>query len=292
MAPSASSTPLTATASAALPRAAATADSYPDRTVSSAATDPSRPLTWSVAASSAPGAVLAVEPDLEGLAPGRERGALTLGGGDLLAGLGQPRLDVGQEGGSALVLGVEPLLAGVEPGDARLERGEVVLGTLGPGERLGARLGEPPDLLLGGGGPAAQAVDLAVQARDTLATVGGGTVQPRDAALLLGELLLGGLPVGQRCLERRPVAGDLGQDLLLLLADACGLGLELGRVAPLGHLRLGGRVADALGREARRCRAGARAARRGRTRSPGPGPGPGGPRAGPPRGRPRSRACR
>ena len=42
------------------------------------------------------GAVLAVEPELEGLLAGAERAALPLGGGELLAGLGQPVLDVGR----------------------------------------------------------------------------------------------------------------------------------------------------------------------------------------------------
>ena len=54
MADTAASGSVTATASAAEPRAAAIAVSYPLRTDSSAATEPSRPDTWSVAASSAP----------------------------------------------------------------------------------------------------------------------------------------------------------------------------------------------------------------------------------------------
>ena len=53
---------------------------------------------------------------------------------------------------------------------------------------LGARLGEPADLLLGGRGAAAQAVDLAVQAGQSLAAVGGGALQAGDPALLLGVL--------------------------------------------------------------------------------------------------------
>ena len=70
----------------------------------------------------------------------------------------------------------------------------------------GAGLGEPADLLLGGGGPAAQPVDLAVQPGQALAAVGGGALQPGDPALLLGVGLLGRLPGADRAVERRAVA--------------------------------------------------------------------------------------
>ena len=76
-----------------------------------------------------------------------------------------------------------------------------MLGLLGPGDGVGAGLGEPADLLLGGGGPAAQPVDLAVQAGQALAPVGGRALQPGDPALLLGEGLLGGLARGHGPVE-------------------------------------------------------------------------------------------
>ena len=78
------------------------------------------------------GAVLAVEAELEGVLAGGERAAVALGALRLLAGLGQPLLEVVELGGGRLVLGVEPLLAGVEPGDPGLEGGEVAAG---PGRR-------------------------------------------------------------------------------------------------------------------------------------------------------------
>ena len=78
-------------------------------------------------------AVLAVQAELERLLAGAERAALPLGGGELLAALGQPVLDVGQQRAGCLVLGVEALLARVEAGDPGLQRGEVVLGALGAG---------------------------------------------------------------------------------------------------------------------------------------------------------------
>ncbi len=80
--------------------------------------------------------VLAVQPDLQGLLAGGEAGALTLGGLRLLAGLGEPVLEVRQRGRGALVLRVEPLLAGVQPGDPGLQGGEVALRPVGPGRRV------------------------------------------------------------------------------------------------------------------------------------------------------------
>ena len=104
--------------------------------MSSAATEPSRPGDRVAGGEQRAGAVLAVQPDLEGLLAGGEAGALALGGLRLLAGLGQPVLEVAEGGGGALVLGVEPLLAGVEPGDPGLERGEVALRAVGAGRGL------------------------------------------------------------------------------------------------------------------------------------------------------------
>ena len=60
------------------------------------------------------GAVLAVEPELEGLGAGLEAGAVAVGLRGLLARLGQPLGQVVEHGQRGLVLGVEALLAGVE----------------------------------------------------------------------------------------------------------------------------------------------------------------------------------
>ena len=68
-------------------------------------------------------------------------GALALGLLGLLAGLGEPLVDVVEGGDGGLVLGVEALLAGVEPGDLGLEGGEVALRPLGAGHGLLAGLG-------------------------------------------------------------------------------------------------------------------------------------------------------
>ena len=96
-------------------------------------------------------AVLAVEADLEGVAPGDEPGPVAVGLLGLLAGRGQPLVDVVEGRDRGLVLGVEPLLAGVEPGDLGLERGEVALGAVGARDRLLPGRLQATDLLVGGG---------------------------------------------------------------------------------------------------------------------------------------------
>ena len=78
----------------------------------------------------------------------RERGPVAVGLLGLLAGLGEPLLDVVERGDGGLVLGVEALLAGVEPGDLGLEGGEVALGPLGAGEGVLAGPAEPADLVV------------------------------------------------------------------------------------------------------------------------------------------------
>ena len=136
------------------------------------------------------------------------------------------------------MLGVEALLPGVEPGDAGLQRGEVLLGALGTGDGGGAGLGEATDLLLGGRGPAAQPVDLAVQAGQPLPPVGRSALEAGDEALLLAVRLLGGLPLAQGPVQLGPGGLDLGGDLVLLGAHPGGLRLELVRVAALRDLGL------------------------------------------------------
>ena len=67
------------------------------------------------------GAVLAPQPDLEGLRSGIQRGTLPLA--ILVRGLhlGQPVVQVAQQGDGSVVLGVQAPLARIEAGDARLE---------------------------------------------------------------------------------------------------------------------------------------------------------------------------
>ena len=88
-----------------------------------------------MAASSAPAPSLRFRPELERLLAGAERSCARARRRELLAGLGQPVLDVGEQRAGCLVLGVEALLAGVEAGDPGLQRGEVVLGPLGAARR-------------------------------------------------------------------------------------------------------------------------------------------------------------
>ena len=198
------------------------------------------------------GAVLAVEPELEGVAAGQQRGAVALGLLLLLAQLDQALLEVVEDRAGGLVLGVEPLLAGVEAGDPGLEGGEVALGTVGPGLRLLARVAEPADLLVGRARPRAQRVDLAVQPGQALAAVGGGPDQGGDPPLLLGRGVLGGPPRHDGLLERGAVLVDLGRDRLLLLAHPRRLGLELvGVAAGVDDLLDRAGVADPLGGQRR-----------------------------------------
>ena len=177
------------------------------------------------------GAVLAGQAELEGVLAGGERGPVAVGALGLLAGLGQPVLEVGERRGGGLVLRVETLLAGVEPGDPGLQGGEVVLRAGGPGERLLAGLLEAADLVGGRGGARAGGVDLAVQPGQPLAPVGGGALEPGDPALLLGRGVLGLVPGCDRLVERGAAAADLVDDPLLLRPQLGGLDLELLGVA-------------------------------------------------------------
>ena len=97
---------------------------------------PSSPDTSSLAASSAPAPSLRDRPSSRALLAGDQGGPLALGRLRLLAQLGQPGVDVREQGGSALVLGVEASLARVEAGDPGLERGELALCPLGSRARL------------------------------------------------------------------------------------------------------------------------------------------------------------
>ena len=195
------------------------------------------------------GAVLAVEADLERVAARDEAGALALGLLRVLAGPGELLVDLVEGGHGVLVLGVETLLAGVEPGDPGLERGEVALRPLGAGHGFLAGVGEPLDLGVRRLRAGRQGVDLAGEAREALAPVGGCPLEPRDALVLLGRGLLGRALGDHGGVEVRALLLDLLGDLGLLAAHALGLGLEVvGVAAGVDRVALGGtcRVADPL----------------------------------------------
>ena len=141
------------------------------------------------------GAVLAVEAELERVAPRDQPGAVAVGLLGLLAGRGQLLLDLVEGGHGLLVLGVEALLAGVEAGDLGLEGGEVALRALRAGGGVLAGVGEPLDLRVGGLGTGLERVDLAGEPGQSLAAVGGGALEAGDPPLLLGGRLLGA-PLG------------------------------------------------------------------------------------------------
>ncbi len=197
------------------------------------------------------GAVAAAEAHLEGLLAGGQRRTLAVGALHLVAGLLQPGRGVVEQAGGHLVLGVQALLARVQAGDLGLQGREVALRALGADDGLLPGVAQPADLVVGGGGAGPQGVDLAVQARQPLAAVGGRADQARHATLLLAGGLLGRTPRGHRLLQRRAVGLDLGADDLLLLEHLGGLGLQRLRVAPgLRRLGLGRRgVAEPLGGE-------------------------------------------
>ena len=148
---------------------------------------------------------------------------------------GQPAdlvLDRGEVGFGGVQFGIEAGLTGVEPGDLLLlrhelllRRGRALLGIL-------ASSGQAADFVIGGLGAGADRVDLSVQAREALTTVGRCTSQPGHPALLVGVCRFGfgpgdgrRLASGQRlphgCLEFHPRR-----------LDSLSLGFELSGVAP------------------------------------------------------------
>ena len=196
-----------------------------------------------------PGPVLAGQAQLQRVLAGGEAVPLPVGLLGPITDLGQALLDLVEGGGGLLVLGVETFLPGVEPGDLRLQGREGQLRLLGTGEGFFARLAQPLDLLVGAGRARLQRVDLTVQAGQALAAVGRGPLEAGDAALLLGRRVLGRLAGGDRGVEGGAVGVHLGGDLLLLLGDPVGLGLQRLGVATAGGLDdvAPGGVADALG---------------------------------------------
>ncbi len=201
------------------------------------------------------GAVLAVEADLERVAARDQPGPVAVGLLGVLAGPGELLVDLVEGSDRVLVLGVEALLAGIEAGDAGLERGEVALRALGAGDGVLAGVGEPPDLGVGRLGARLQRVDLAGQAGQALASVGGGPLEAGDPPLLLGGGLLGRALRDDRRVEDLALLLDLLGDLRLLLAHPLGLRLEVvGIAAGVDGVALGrsGGVADPLVGERRR----------------------------------------
>lgn len=168
------------------------------------------------------------------------RGGRLAGGGERLvrgclfgAGRLEAVLQLGVTGVQVLDLGAQFLVLGL--------RG------LGAVAGLVAGGGQPADLGLGGGGPGAGGVDLAVEAGQALAAVGDGAGGGLEAALLLGEP-----PFELRAVADGVVQGPLGGvqrlgQLRLLLADTGGLAFHVLRVAAPAVLDgLGGGVPVAL----------------------------------------------
>ena len=123
----AASMPVTTTASAMSPRAAATAVCAPESTWSRDASGPSTPDTRSVGIDEAGSGVLALEAEGQRLAARSQCRALALGRGlaraqllDGVVGLRQPRL-------GCLMLGVQAHLAGLESGCVHLDALELLL---------------------------------------------------------------------------------------------------------------------------------------------------------------------
>ncbi len=197
------------------------------------------------------GAVLAAQAQLEGLDPGRRRGAVALG----LAFLGDQPLDlglgVGEAGGGALVGVVEALLALLLHGHTALEAGELLLGLGGPGAGGGDELLEAADLGLPGLDPAAAGSDLTGELGQPLAAVGRGTGEPGQPALLRGVRGLGLLAGGDGGGELLRGGRHLGEQGGLGLAGLRGLGPQLLGVAAGGGLVLLvlGEQAHPLGRD-------------------------------------------
>ena len=200
-----------------------------------------------MAASSAPAPSLRLSPSSSASLRAASAGALALGGLRLLAGLGQPLLEVARAPTAAPSCSASrpsspassPAIRVSSAVKSRWARSARASGLL-------AGAGQPADLLVGGGGPALERVDLAVQPGQALAAVGGGAQQAGDPALLLGVRLLGLLAGGERPRRaRRGCAATSASISLLLRADPLGLGPQLLGVAA----RPGGR----LGARRRRC---------------------------------------
>ena len=264
----------TATASAAKPSAAATAASAPGATVSSAATEPSRPESRSAAASSAPAPSLRAQAELEGVmraaSAERSRSAARVGGAQRCRAASSA---VGCGVGAVSSSASRPSLAVVRR--PRASSGVALpLGLRRPrrAARLFVACVQAVDLgLARRRHVTATALDLAAQLGESLAAVGGG---PRGAARrsprrrARSRPRRGGVP-------RRPARAAPRRSprrcVVLLLADARGLALHvLGVAAAASSPRRArrGEVTRALGGELRGAAQPLGAARRGDTRSP------------------------
>ena len=221
----------TATASARAPRAAASAASWPASTVSSAATDPSRPGSRRTGGEQRARAVLAGQAERQRLAAGLPGRALPLG---LPLGLGQlahPRLGLLVRGDGGLVPLVEAELALVERADLGLHPIELGLGVCGSLAGLGGRRGQPGDLLAAGGGRVRSAltcpVSLARPSRRS-ATARAAATSARSASASRFSS-----PGGPDCVGQRHVRAVQGRlQLAFLGTHLAGLGLDRLGVAP------------------------------------------------------------
>jgi hypothetical protein len=199
------------------------------------------------------GAVLAAQAQGEGVVARGKGGAVAFGGGGGVAGGGESVIGIGLVALGGFEAGFEFGVVGFEAFDLGLELLVLLLGGFGSVAGLVAGGGEPADLGLGGPGPAAGGVDLALEAGKALATVGdspGGGLEP---LLLVGEpaFQLGAVADG---VVEGPLGGVEGLgEFGLLLADAGGLALHVLGVAAVPLLGgLAGGMAHPLFGEADR----------------------------------------
>ena len=177
-----------------------------------------------------PGAVLAVQAQLEGIAAGHEGAAFPLA-----FALGRLQgVNFGDDGveglARGLVVGVEGFLAVLDPCHLRFQGRELAV-------RLAAallagllRFAEPAEFGLGGLDPGPCRADLAGELGQAFAPVRGGAEQGREPLVLGGGGLFGVLFGGCRGVQGLGPVQDLPFQPGLFVADAGGLLLQLVRV--------------------------------------------------------------
>ena len=186
------------------------------------------------------GAVLAVQPELEGVAAGLEGAAFPL----VLA-LGRFKLsDLGEDGvqvrAGGLVVGVERFLAVLDAGRLRFQGSELTVRL--PAAFLAGllRFAEASEFGLGGLDAGPCRPDLPGELGQAFAPVRGGPEQGREALVLGGGGLFGVLFCGGRGVQRLRPVQDLPFQPGLLVADAGGLLLQLVRIPAGVRNRVGG----------------------------------------------------
>ncbi len=190
------------------------------------------------------GAVLAAQPEGQGVVPGLGRRAFALRRGGRLAGGAQGGLRLGEPVFGRLVPLGEFLVVGVEAVDLGPQCLVLLLRGGGALPGLVAGLGQPLDLGLGGGGAGTGGADLAAEPGQSFPAVGDGAGGVLEAALLQGQFAFEVGTVGDGVLQGafRRLQGRL--QLGLLFTDAGGLALQFLGV-PAAAL-LGGRGGGAL----------------------------------------------